>query len=35
LEELKARCRKAGDELIAERGEFLVYETPVYSWAKT
>jgi hypothetical protein len=35
LDELKASCRKAGDELIAERGELLVYETPVYEWAKS
>ena len=35
LDELKASCRKTGDELIAERGELLDYEMPVYSWAKT
>lgn len=35
LDELKANCIKAGDELIAERGELLVYEKPVYAWAKS
>lgn len=35
VEELKAHCRKAGEELIAERGELLVYEQPVYDWAKS
>ena len=35
LDELKANCIKAGEELIAERGELLVYEQPVYDWAKS
>jgi len=35
VEELKANCIKAGDELIAERGSLLVYEQPVYDWAKS
>lgn len=34
VDELKAYCRKAGDELIAERGALQVYEQPVYDWAK-
>lgn len=34
VDELKAECVRAGDELLAERGELLVYEQPVYDWAK-
>jgi len=34
LDELKEYCRLAGEELMAERGELLVYEQPVYDWAK-
>lgn len=33
VEELKAQCRLAGEELIAERGELLVHEQTVYDWA--
>ena len=35
VDELKAQCRKAGEEILAERGEFLVYERPVVDWAKS
>lgn len=35
IDELKAACRLAGDELIEERGHLLVYEKPVYEWATT
>lgn len=35
LEDLKAHCRKAGDELLAEKGELSVYEKKVYEWAKS
>jgi len=35
LDELKAQCRVAADELIAERGHLLVYEEPVLAWAKS
>lgn len=35
IDELKAHCRRAGEELIQERGNLLVYEEPVYSWAKS
>lgn len=35
VDELKAQCRKAGEEILAERGEFLVYERPVVEWAKS
>ncbi|MNV17248.1 hypothetical protein D3C71_1080320 [compost metagenome] len=33
VDELKAHCKRAGEEILAERGEFLVYEKPVYEWA--
>lgn len=33
LEELKAACKRAAEELIEERGELLAYEKPVYEWA--
>lgn len=35
VDELKAQFRKAGEEILAERGEFLVYERPVVDWAKS
>ncbi|NIM32064.1 MAG: hypothetical protein GTN60_12200 [Pseudomonas stutzeri] len=35
LDELKAQCCRAGEELIAERGHLLVYEQPVYDWARS
>ncbi|MDU8358475.1 hypothetical protein [Pseudomonas syringae group sp. J309-1] len=34
VDELKAEFVRAGDELLAERGELMVYEQPVYDWAK-
>ena len=34
VDELKANCVRHGDELISERGHLLVYEKPVYDWAK-
>jgi hypothetical protein len=34
LGELKANCRQAAEELIAERGHLLDYEQPVYDWAQ-
>jgi hypothetical protein len=35
LDELKAQCRVAAEELIAERGHLLVYEESVLTWAKS
>lgn len=35
LEELKANCRRAAEELIQERGALLEYEQPVYDWARS
>lgn len=35
LDELKAACVKAGEELTADRGHLLVYEQPVYDWARS
>jgi hypothetical protein len=35
IDELKKHCLMAGEELIAERGHLLVYEQPVYDWARS
>ncbi|CAI8808647.1 hypothetical protein [Pseudomonas zeae] len=35
VEELKAYCRLAATELIAERGQLLQCEEVVYDWAKS
>lgn len=32
VDELKAHCKRAGEEILAER-EFAAYEKPVYEWA--
>lgn len=35
VDDLKAACKKAGEEIIQERGHLLVYEQPVYDWANS
>lgn len=34
IDELKAHCRRAGEEILAERA-LLVYEVPVVEWARS
>lgn len=34
LEQSKANCRQAAEELIAERGHLQPHEQPVYDWAR-